>query len=73
MWEKNKSTTPILAFLVALNQNKTRHLFRKSRYALWRIWNKEYMLKWVSRMFPKRSMTHFYHVLTSRTCRRQLT
>ena len=23
-------------------------------------------------MFPKCSMTHFYHVLTSRTCRRKL-
>ena len=37
---KNKSTTPSLAFPFALNQNKTRQLFRKGRYALWRIWNK---------------------------------
>ena len=48
MWEKNKSTTTSLAFPFSLNQNKTRQLFRKNRYALWRIWNKADMLNWVS-------------------------
>ena len=56
---KKNSTTPSLAFPFALNQNKTRQLFRKRRYALWRIWNKEDMLNWVSMMLPKCSMTQF--------------
>ena len=59
MWEKNKSTTPSLAFPFPLNQNKTRQLLRKRIYALWRIWNKENILNMVSRRFPKYSMTHF--------------
>ena len=66
-WAKNKSTTPSIAFPFALNQSKTRKLFRKRKYALWRIWNKANMLNWVSRMFPKHSMTQFCHVWTSRT------
>ena len=52
MWVKNKSTTPSIAFPFALNQNK-------SRYALWRIWNKEDMLNRVSMRFTKCSMTQF--------------
>ena len=59
MWEKNKSTTPSLAFAFALNLNKIGNFSEKNRYVLWRIWNKAYMLKWVSRMFPKLSMTNF--------------
>ena len=72
MWEKNKSTTPSLAFPFALILNKIGNFSEKSRYALWRIWNKADILNMVSRKFPKRSMTSFWHVLTSRTCRRQL-
>ena len=72
MWAKNKSTTPSLSFPFALNQNKTRQLFRKSKYMLWRIWNIVDMLNWISGMFPKCSMTQFQHVFTCRTCRRQL-
>ena len=49
---KKKSTTLSLAFPFSLNQNKARQLFRKSRYALSRIWNKEDLINWVSRMFP---------------------
>ena len=41
---KNNSTTPNIAFPFALNQNKTRQLFRKNRYALWRILDKENMI-----------------------------
>ena len=69
--DKNKATTPSLAFPFALNHNKTRQLFRKNRYALWRIWNKGDMLNLVSMMFPKCSMTHFQQLFTSK-CRRQL-
>ena len=72
MWAKHKSTTPSLAFPFSLNRNKTRQVFKKRRYALRRIWNKVGMLNWVSRMFPKHSMTQFWHVLTSRACRTKL-
>ena len=59
MWAKNKSTTPSLAFPFASILNKTDSFTEKSRYALWRVWNKEDMLNMVSRRFPKHSMTQF--------------
>ena len=58
MWGKKKSTTPSLAFPFGLILNKTGNVSEKKQtHVLWTIWNKQDMLKWVSKKFPKRSMT----------------
>ena len=70
MWAKNKSTTPTLAFPFALYLNKIGSFSEKVDMRFGGSQNKVDMLKWGSRKFPKCYMTHFWHVLTFRTCRR---
>ena len=65
-WEKHKADTPRLAFPFFLKTAKSKEAFRKNRNALFQSKNKRRIARNVSRMIPKRSMTKFYHVLTSR-------
>ena len=64
--EKNKTIYPRLAFPFCLKTAKSKATFRKSRTALSLFWNDYIFVKIFSRMFINHSLSHFYHLLTSR-------